>query len=875
MASLKWRDLWQLYCSDLAQDELDRCAWLQAIPAEWPSEGALPVDVCDWLADLYVKHAEEQHRRRLGQFFTPPIVARFMAGLGESVASECRVLEPGAGLGILVAAVAERVVQDGDCREWHAVAYETDAALRPALTLALGYLRQWLNNWGVRFTFEVTSGDFIIANTPLLRPAPLLEIVHDQPRFQYAIANPPYFKIPKTDPRAAIMADVVHGQPNIYALFIAAATKLLQPGGRFVFITPRSFCSGPYFRQFRRWFFGAAMLARIHVFGSRTEAFARDEVLQENIIFEGRTDSTWPDTIGISRSVGTSDLSEVTVRCVPMADVLDLDSADMILRIPVGSADSTVRSFFGQWSNRLHTFGLAISTGPVVPFRTSALRREGGGATTVPLVWVQHVQRMAVTWPLLRFDKPQWINATPDTFRLLLPNRTYVFVRRFSAKEENSRITAAPYFEGTLRSDFLGVENHVNYIHRPGGRLSEVEALGLTAFLNSRWVEQYFRLSSGNTQVSAAELRDLPLPPLDSIRRIGERLRQGNGVSHIALLNRVVEEELGLPQDLRNGNGGHMSKIEEAKDLLNMAGLPPAQRNELAALTLLALANLSEDDPWRKAERRSIRIHDMILFVEQRYHKRYAENTRETFRRQVLHQFEQARIVDRNPDDPSLPTNSPRTHYALSKEFLSVVQHYGTRAGQRHAEKFRAEQGTLLEMYQRRRERHLIPLKDAQGREYRLSPGKHNQLQVAIVEQFAPRFAPGAKLLYMGDTANKTLIIDPDRLKQLGFPASKHSKLPDVVLHLPKKNWLFLIEVVTSHGPVSPKRHRELERLLTSTSSGRVYVSAFLDFKEFLRHARHIAWETEVWIAEAPDHLIHFNGDRFIGPQQKSASNGR
>jgi type II restriction enzyme len=358
----------------------------------------------------------------------------------------------------------------------------------------------------------------------------------------------------------------------------------------------------------------------------------------------------------------------------------------------------------------------------------------------------------------------------------------------------------------------------------------------------------------------------LPIPSLDTIRRIGRQLQSAGQVNYIASLNQIVGEELGLP--LTNSNGGHMPKIEEAKDLLNLAGLPPAQRNELAALTLLALADLAEESPWKNARRHNIRIHDMIIFIEQNYRKRYAENTRETFRRQVLHQFEQARIVDRNPDDPSLPTNSPRTHYALSEAFLSVVQNYGTKSGERHLKRFIGEQGTLLEAYQQRRVQNMIARKDSAGREYRLSPGKHNQLQVAVVEQFAPRFAQGAKLLYLGDTANKSLLMDTDELTRLGFPVDKHNKLPDVVLYLPKKKWLYLIEAVTSHGPVSPKRRQELEKILSKSSAERIYVSAFPDFKEYLRHARNVAWETEVWLAEAPDHLIHCNGEKFLGPHR-------
>ncbi|HLF25607.1 MAG TPA: Eco57I restriction-modification methylase domain-containing protein [Anaerolineae bacterium] len=699
MTSLEWRDLWALYCPEQSRDELDKCAWLQAVPVEWPPEDSSPVEVSDWLAQLYRVCAEEWHRKALGQFFTPPAVARFMAGLSLPLDSGAHVVEPGAGAGSLIAALAERIVRERRCAKWRVTAFETDSALRPVLALALGYARHWSSKWSVQFEFEIRPQDFILANTSLMRPAPLFELAGEREWPCLVIANPPYFKIPKTDPRAAIMAEVVHGQPNIYALFMAAAAKLLQSDGQLIFITPRSFCSGPYFRQFRKWFFKTVALERVHVFESRREAFARDEVLQENLILVARKTPAPLDFVQISSSHGAHDLAQSESRRVPLGDVLNLASPEAVLSIPTGPADDMVRETFSRWPERLHTLGLEISTGPIVPFRTGALVSAGSDSTTAPVVWVQHVGRMAVTWPLLRLSKPQWIHVKRDTHRLLLPNANYVLVRRFSAKEDNSRITAAPYLKGSLPTEFLGVENHVNYIHRPGGSLSEIEVVGLAAFLNSRWVDSYFRLSSGNTQVSATELRSLPLPALDAIRRIGNGLMPSSDISPVALINQVVGEALGLPPDSPNGNGGHMPKIEEAKDLLKALGLLPAQRNELAALTLLALANLAGADPWRKAQRRSIRIHDMIVFIEQNYHRRYAENTRETFRRQVLHQFEQACIVDRNPDDPELATNSPRTHYALSEAVLPLVQNYGTKTGRRYLEQFTAERGALIEMY--------------------------------------------------------------------------------------------------------------------------------------------------------------------------------
>jgi len=254
----------------------------------------------------------------------------------------------------------------------------------------------------------------------------------------------------------------------------------------------------------------------------------------------------------------------------------------------------------------------------------------------------------------------------------------------------------------------------------------------------------------------------------------------------------------------------------------------------------------------------------MLVFMQKHYKRKYAENTRETIRRQVIHQFEQARIVNRNPDEPRLATNSPRTHYALTDEVVATIRSYGTNTWKQQVNQVLASRPTLSAMYQRSRQHRMIPVKISSGKEVKLSPGKHNVLQAAIVAEFAPRFAPGAHLLYLGDTAQKMLYLDAEKMTSLAIPANKHDKLPDVVLFQPKPNRIFLVEAVTSHGPVSPKRQLELEKILSHVKAVRVYVSAFPDFKEFKNHIADIAWETEVWISDILDHLIHFNGDRFL-----------
>ena len=313
-----------------------------------------------------------------------------------------------------------------------------------------------------------------------------------------------------------------------------------------------------------------------------------------------------------------------------------------------------------------------------------------------------------------------------------------------------------------------------------------------------------------------------------------------------------------------------MASVEEAQDILKALGMPPAQYNQMSGMTLIALCGLTPDAPWSEAKREPHTVTKGVMdYLKEHYGTEYAPNTRETFRRQVLHQFVQGRIADYNPFDPTLPTNSPRAHYAITEAALDAVQLYGTAEWDSAVAKFRREQGALQERYERERKRSKVPIQLPDGQVLELSPGKHNKVQKAIVEDFAPRFAPGSRLLYLGDTAKKDLSLDEKGLAALGIPITEHDKLPDVVLYDEERNWLFLVEAVTSHGPMSPKRVLELEEMLDGCTAGTVHVSAFPDFAEFRKHMTAIAWETEVWLADTPDHMIHYNGDRFMGPRER------
>lgn len=311
--------------------------------------------------------------------------------------------------------------------------------------------------------------------------------------------------------------------------------------------------------------------------------------------------------------------------------------------------------------------------------------------------------------------------------------------------------------------------------------------------------------------------------------------------------------------------------LAEALSILALLGLPRAQQNERSALCLLALLNLTPDRPWAKAGNPLMGITPMMDFSRAHYGRDYAPNTRETFRRQTMHQFVAAGIALYNPDQPNRPVNSPKAVYQVEPATLELLRAYGARAWKRRLAAYLASRQGLAERYAKPREAARIPVRIAEGRDIRLSPGEHSTLIKAIVEEFAARFVPGGTLIYAGDTGEKWGYFDEPALRALGVEVDAHGKMPDVVVLDSARGWLILAEAVTSHGPVNGKRHDELARLFAASRAGLVFVTAFPNRALMARYVAEIAWETEVWVADAPDHLIHFNGSRFLGPYAGTA----
>ncbi len=305
-----------------------------------------------------------------------------------------------------------------------------------------------------------------------------------------------------------------------------------------------------------------------------------------------------------------------------------------------------------------------------------------------------------------------------------------------------------------------------------------------------------------------------------------------------------------------------MSKIEDARKILSSLGMPNKQQADLCCYSLLAMLSVTPKTKWASATNEWIRIHDILIFTKENYGTAYAENSRETFRKQAMHHFRNAAIIE----DNGKATNSPNYRYRITEETLDLIKSFGTSEWKQKLEAFRASHESLVDLYASKKQMTKMPVK-INGEDFTFSAGKHNELQKAIIEEFAPRFAPNSECLYVGDTIEKDLVKNVDKLSKLGFEITLHDKMPDVVLYCEDKDWIYFIESVTSVGPMEPKRIKEIEEMTANVKSGKIYVTAFPDFKTFKKFSESLAWETEVWISDMPEHMIHLNGDKFMGPR--------
>lgn len=313
------------------------------------------------------------------------------------------------------------------------------------------------------------------------------------------------------------------------------------------------------------------------------------------------------------------------------------------------------------------------------------------------------------------------------------------------------------------------------------------------------------------------------------------------------------------------------NRVADCVSIIQELGLPRAQHNERTGLALLALLNLGPEQPWSEASNPLRGITPVMDFIAGNYNKVYAPNTRETFRKDSVQPLVAAGVLLYNPDDPQRAVNSPKAVYQVNADVLAAIRTFGTDAWAANLANIKKNLPSLAEKYQRLRLVERVSLRHGNNETLELSAGPHSLLIKAVVEDFGSVFAPGGKLLYVGDTGDKWVLNDAATLKMLNINVDEHGKMPDVIIYLRQRNWLLIIEAVTSSGPVNARRHMELRNLFKDALPGLVFVTAFPSRQFMARFLADIAWETEVWTADAPTHLIHFNGERFLGPYHETA----
>jgi adenine-specific DNA-methyltransferase len=453
-------------------------------------------------------------RAALGQFFTPSRAASLISRKPRlPSAGTFRVLDPGAGVGSLTAALVARALREAPELHLEVVAVELDPTVAAHLEDTLADCREVACSLGTQITATAITGDLIAETTGFGRMfGPLTGA------FDLVIMNPPYRKLGlRTPERDALAADGVDC-PNLYCTFLAIGALLLRPSGQLVAITPRSFANGPYFGAFRQFFLGQMTLDRLHVFESRSTVFADSDVLQENIVFS----ATRRGVRGaVTLSVSHSHTDEASHRIVAYSDIIRPSDKNKVIHIPAAEGDADVTEKFTRLPCGLSDLQLEVSTGKVVDFRARDYLIDDPTHRSVPLIYPGNLREGRVQWPLA-IRKAQAIVSCPETQKLLLPTGRYVLVKRFSAKEEPRRVVAVVYNPEDISATQVGFENHLNVFHYRGHGLGEHLSRGLCLWLNSSAVDTFFRTFSGHTQVNATDLRSLRYPAREQLLRLSE-----------------------------------------------------------------------------------------------------------------------------------------------------------------------------------------------------------------------------------------------------------------------------------------------------------------------------------------------------------------
>lgn len=504
------------------------------------------VEYVDRLSRINIEN-NNKIRKLKGQYFTPKQVSTFMAGLFKINQDKIRLLDPGAGTGVLSAAFCEKLLRNNKDVELIIDAYENDPNLLQILKTTLESCKIELGKRGHNVKYNIFEEDFILHNQEYFKNPDLFWNKEEKVLYDFIISNPPYYKLNKNSPQSNVMMELISGQPNIYAFFMALSARMLKPQGEMVFITPRSFCSGLYYKKFRKWLLNEVKLLNIHIFESRKEIFDKDKVLQENVIIKAKKLKKKNKNVILTKSKN-KDLDDIKKIKVHYSKTIYPQNGDIFIRIPSSKIDVKIINIVDSWNYTLNKLGLEISTGPVVDFRAREylLPDFTDNPKSAPLLWMHNMKDMKVIWPFRKNNKASAIKIIDETMPLLLPLKNYVLVKRFSSKEQKRRLYAAVLLKSEFQHDTIGIENHLNYIHKPKGDLSIHEAFGISAILNTAIIDNYFRSLNGHTQVNATDIRSLPFTNIENIKKIGKIVYESRLFNHGINLDTIVAEILNI-----------------------------------------------------------------------------------------------------------------------------------------------------------------------------------------------------------------------------------------------------------------------------------------------------------------------------------------
>jgi len=486
-------------------------------------------------------NSKTDKRRELGQVFTPLPIAEFMVSLFDGNFSDIKLLDAGAGKGILSSTLINHVCSNRlETKRISLTIYEIDPSLIDQLNQTVNLCVELCKTSGIEFSAFIRNQDFIQATLPMVEHS-LFE--SSSSRFNTIIVNPPYKKIRSDSRERALLRSVGIETSNLYSGFLSLLFRLLEDGGEMVAIVPRSFCNGPYFKPFREEFLESMSLRRLHVFESRSAAFGEDNVLQENVIFHAVKSKVKPEHVVISTSSGEPE-SPVRKKICDYNEIISPDDPERFIHIITDEKQFSMRKQIKRFSTSLGELGLEVSTGRVVDFRARDFLRSSPGIGTVPLIYPCHFNGTFIDWPKLNGKKPNAITDDSNTRDSFVPEGIYVLTKRFTSKEEKRRVVACIYDPDRIRSPFIGFENHLNYFHAKGTSLSMSLAKGLSAYLNSTMVDQYFRQFNGHTQVNATDLRNLKYPSRLELEKLGNLF--SDTLPGQDRLNEIIEREIGL-----------------------------------------------------------------------------------------------------------------------------------------------------------------------------------------------------------------------------------------------------------------------------------------------------------------------------------------